>query len=504
MMKCFWPGKRIAIFLLLLVLAPPPRFGAFAAAYDPEKKIPVKSLREDLLLMHTALTEAHGAIDRYTPLPEWERQFAAALERIDRPMGEREFYLLLAPLVAAIRCGHTTIQPSTAWRDHMRKNMPLFPFKLKFINGVAHAQRNYSQFEKLDMGLEIMAINGMAMRDVVDRMLAMIPADADIRTAKLSKLESTLYFGSWYNLLFGKTSKYETVFRPQAEKKVADVKATGIRATKLNEVFTRRYPVAARSDTAAPIKLEFSTAGTPVIAVLTIYTFNAAAYKEAGFAFPAFLAKAFGEIRDKKVRHLLIDMRYNNGGDDAFGKILAAHLMDKPFQYYQALEAKTADFSFWNFTNRPDRVKDLAARIRRNDRGGYDVLDHPNLGWQKPRMPFFWGKVYVLLNGGTFSTAGECASVLHFHKRARFIGSECGSGYFGNTSGQGLVLTLPHTGIRVGIPLCKVTMAVSGHDPNRGILPDHPFQPSRADMLLETDVELAFAFSVILQEARGE
>jgi C-terminal processing protease CtpA/Prc len=331
----------------------------------------------------------------------------------------------------------------------------------------------------------------------------MIPADADIQTAKLSKLESTLYFGSWYNLLFGKTSKYKVVFRPQEETTTTTIHAAGIRGTELNAVFTRRYPAAARIDTPVPIKLEFSKAGTPVIAVLTIYTFNIAAYKEAGFTFTAFLANAFREIRDEKVRHLLIDLRYNNGGDDAFGKILAAHLMDKPFQYYQALEVKTPSFSFWNFTNRPDSVKNLAARIRRNDRGNFDVLDHPNLGWQKLRMPFFSGKIYVLLNGGTFSAAGECASVLHFHKRARFIGSECGSGYFGNTSGLGLALTLPHTRIRVGIPLCKVTMAVSGHDPNHGILPDFPFLPSKANILQETDFELAFALNVILQEARG-
>lgn len=504
MMKCFWPGKKTAIVLLLLVFAPLARFGAFAPAYDPEKKIPERYLREDLLLMHSALREAHGAIDRYTPLPEWERQFAATLERIDRPMDEREFYLLLAPLVAAIRCGHTTIHPSYAWQEHMRKNMPLFPFKLNFIDGVAYARRNYSQVENLGMGLEIMAINGMPMREIVARMLTMIPADADIRTAKLSKLESTLYFGSWYNLLFGKTSRYKTVFRSQDETTATTIKAVGIRATELNAVFTRRYPAAARIDTPLPIKLEFSAAGTPVVAVLTIYTFNVAAYKEAGFTFTEFLANAFREIRDEKVRHLLIDLRYNNGGDDAFGKILASHLMDKPFQYYQALEVKTPSFSFWNFTNRPDTVKNLADRIRRNDRGSYDVLDHPNLGWQKLSMPFFSGQVYVLLNGSTFSAAGECASVLHFHQRARFIGSECGSGYFGNTSGLGLTLTLPHTGIRVGIPLCKVTMAVSGHDPNRGILPDFPFQPSKANILQETDLELAFALNVILQEARGK
>ena len=496
--------KNLSIVLSLLAAVLAAHVGLPGRSYDPGKKIPAKFLRKDLQLMHSALREAHGAIDRYTPLPEWERLFAAALERIDRRMDEREFYLLLAPLVAAIHCGHTTSHPSHAWREYMKEHMPLFPFKIKFLDGIAHAQRNYSQFDKLAMGGEIMSVNGVPMTEIVARMLKLIPADADIRNSKLSKLESTNYFGTWHNLLFGKNMKYETVIRSADGTAGPSINAEGIKANDLQAIFSRRYPAAAQLFDPMPIKLEYTAGGDPVIAVLTIYTFNVAAYKDAGFTFPSFLARAFREIRDRNVRHLLVDLRYNNGGDDAFGKILAAYLMDKPFRYYQSLEVRKLDMSFWNFTNRPGSVKKLAGMVRKNSRGTYDVIEHPNLGWQQPLTPTFPGKVYVLLSGTSFSASGECASVLHFHKRARFIGSECGAGYYGNTSGLGLVLTLPRTGIRVGIPLCKVTMAVSGHDPDRGILPDYPFQPSQADVLLEKDVELAFAIGVVMREARGD
>jgi hypothetical protein len=503
-MKKILARKLPALFLLLPALALPARFGAPGRSYDPEKKIAVKYLREDVQLLRSALIEAHGAIDRYTPLPELERKFAAALERIGRSMSEREFYLLLAPLVTAIRCGHTTIHPSYAWREAMRKKMPLFPFKLKFIDGVACAQRNYSRFENLELGGEITSINGVPMKEIVARMLALIPADADIQNSKLSKLESTNYFGTWYNLIFGKTAEYVTVIRSLDGTAARSVRSAGIRAGDLQAMFSRRYPAAASFSAAAPIKLEYKTRGALVIAVLTIYTFNVGAYNEAGLDYPVFLADAFKEIRKRSIGRLLIDLRGNYGGDNVFGKILAAYLMDAPFQYYRSLEVKRLNLSFWKFTNRPDSVRKLAGLVKLNSRGTYDVIDHPNLGWLQPSSPSFKGKVFILLNGGSFSTSGECASVLHYHQRARFIGSECGAGYFGNTSGLGLMLTLPHSGIRVGIPLCKVTMAVSGQDPYRGIRPDYPFQPSPADVLLETDSELAFAIKVILQEAQSE
>jgi len=487
-----------------MLLAGTPSLKAVSRSYDPAKKFSVKQLRQDLQLLGTALREAHGAIDRYLPPAEWERRFAAALAEIDRPMTEREFYVRLAPLVVAIGCGHTTVHPSYAWQEEMRRSMPLFPFKLAFLDGAARVQRNYSQFEGLAPGAEVVAINGMPLNEIIARMLAIVPADANIRSVKMAKLESTYYFGICYNLLFGRTDIYETVLRPPGGRETTTVRAAGIRAADLDAVFQKRYPAAASGTDTAPIKLEYSAGGLPALAVLTIRTFNVAEYRQAGISFPKFLSRAFQELRDKNARALLVDLRYNNGGDDAYGKILASYLLEKPFQFYQSVEVRPPRYSFWKHTNRPASVIELREHLGRNDRGGYDVLDHPNLGWQQPQPPCFTGKVYVLLNGFTFSAAAECASILHFHRRARFIGSECGGGYAGNTSGLGLVLTLPHTQFRLGIPLCKITLAVSARAGEVGLVPDIPFPRSMVDVLSEADTELAFALDVMGRELRKE
>lgn len=47
----------------------------------------------------------------------------------------------------------------------------------------------------------------------------------------------------------------------------------------------------------------------------------------------------------------------------------------------------------------------------------------------------------------------EFYSVAHYHRHCSFIGEEVGDGYYGSTSGYDLRLTLPHTKIRVTIPL---------------------------------------------------
>jgi C-terminal processing protease CtpA/Prc len=210
------------------------------------------------------------------------------------------------------------------------------------------------------------------------------------------------------------------------------------------------------------------------------------------------LKKAFQELEEKNTRHLIIDLRDNGGGDDAYGKILFQHLIDKPFQYYAHLRMNRSEFSFLEHTNvPPDQGKQLATRLKKNDEGTYDLLFHPNLGEQKPIPPMFKGKVYVLINGNSFSGTGECTSLMHFHQVATFIGEECGAGYYGNTSGFMPLLTLPNTQIRVRIPMLRYTMAVSGYPEDRGIIPDYPISPTIEDLMNEKDTVMEFTLDLI-------
>jgi C-terminal processing protease CtpA/Prc len=125
---------------------------------------------------------------------------------------------------------------------------------------------------------------------------------------------------------------------------------------------------------------------------------------------------------------------------------------------------------------------------------------HPNFGEQKPIPPIFKGKVYVLINGNSFSGTGECTSLMHYHKKATFIGEECGAGYYGNTSGFMPLLTLPNTKIRVRIPMIRYTMAVSGYPKNRGIIPEYPVSLTIEDLLNERDTVMEFTINLIKNE----
>jgi C-terminal processing protease CtpA/Prc len=234
------------------------------------------------------------------------------------------------------------------------------------------------------------------------------------------------------------------------------------------------------------------------VAILTIRTFSSGAYRTAQISFPLFLKKAFRELSEKSIPYLVIDLRDNGGGEDLWGRLLFSYLMDKPFMYYNFLEVNRTTFSFLEHTDAPDIEKMLQKRTKKNERGTYDILFHANLGERKPLKPTFQGKVYVLINGRSFSGSGETTSLMHYHKKAVFVGEECGAGYYGNTSGIMPTLTLPHTKLRVRIPMVRYHMAVSGYDyPDRGIIPDYPFTRTIKDHLTGKDTEMEYVLSLI-------
>src|SRR5262249_51990443 len=154
-----------------------------------------------------------------------------------------------------------------------------------------------------------------------------------------------------------------------------------------------------------------------------------------------FIKDAFGEIAKKKSRSLILDLRDNGGGADDLGKLVLSFLIDEPFQYYDDLVLNGLEFGFQKYDARKRAVPAEMTGRQLNDK--YALVKHPKWGIQRPSKPTFTGKVYILINGGSFSTTSEFLSHAHARKRGSFIGEESAGGYYGNTSGPGSLLTLP-------------------------------------------------------------
>jgi hypothetical protein len=481
-------GYRGAVLIAIAVSMHP------LCAVTQQKQFPPEQLREDLAILHSSLEEGHAGFYRYTSKEEMDLVFERAHQTINGPMTELDFYRLLLPVVAAVNDGHTGLIGSRELEGYMRRQPILLPFKLAFVSGTAYLHRNYSDRTDLMMGGELLSLNGASMDEIVTTMLAALPSDGHVQTSKYRRLESTNSFGDIYSRLFGVTTAFELDYRSPDDGSIQSIVVDGVTAEELIRRFEDRYPDAASVErNRPPVELTY----IDDIPVLTVRTFGGRTISSAGIDYPAFLRSTFEELAERRAGSLIIDVRNNGGGSDEYGKLLAAYLIDETFDYYRYLEANSDSFAFLEYTGMSN--SDLPQeRLQANARGRYDLLGHPNLGPQQPLEPHFAGDIYILINGGSFSATGEFTSVVNHHGRATFIGEECGAGYYGNTSGMMVMLALPHSGLRVRVPLVRYTMAVSGYEPlDRGLIPEHRVEPTISDVLAGRDAVMEYALALI-------
>jgi hypothetical protein len=457
--------------------------------FDPGKTYPAEALKEDLKILWDMLEEGHGGFDRYTPASVLKKSFDEAMNGLTGPLTEFDFYLRLLPLVAEVKDGHARAQVSPPAGAFLDDQPIVIPVGLRFLGGKAYVFRNLSEDRGIQEGAELLTVNAMPVGEILSKLLPLIPNDAGIQTRKLRQLEFPATFGRLFALRFGRPESYKLRLRLHQSKEVREITVPGIKGKDVVRILSERYPDAAKR---LPL-YELTFRGTT--AVLTIRTFGDDPEK-GSLPYPEFLNSAFRTLEEKKTGNLIIDLRGNGGGRDLYSKLLFAHVMDRPFLYLWALETKKDHYDLFRFTNetREDQ-EELARQLKKNARGWFDVLDHPNLGLQQSHDPRFTGRIAILIDGLSFSATGETTSLFHFHKKAVFFGEECGSGY-GSTSGFIVMATLPNTRIQIRIPLILCTLAVDGYPKDRGIVPDVPVSPTIDDLLEGRDpvIERALRF----------
>ena len=225
-----------------------------------------------------------------------------------------------------------------------------------------------------------------------------------------------------------------------------------------------------------------------------------------GANYPRWMEDTFRALHEKQAKVLILDLRGNGGGNDMYGAMLVSYLTDKSFRYFDHINVKTVDPSFKEHSTWSAAAgQRLRAGVEPNPASGFLVTPklHPGVAEQRPGKYPFTGKVFVLIDGGTFSTAADFCAVVHHLKRATFVGEETGGGYYGNNSGFGITLKLPKSGVRVGIPLYEYWNAVPGYDgKRRGTRPDFPVATTAADLIRGADRPLEVATKLAAEALR--
>lgn len=450
----------------------------------------------DFDFMRKALEEAHTGLYRFSAKTDLDRAFDRQRTKLSRPMARMEFFEVMAETLALIRCGHTSINPD----DEMGKafgNARLFPLQVMVEDGRLLVQSNDTPDNQTILpGMEVIEINGHQVTHLLHRFVRIDSADGDIETIKWVHIQRG--FSMYYWFLADQTGEF-VVKASDGTGRTVVAKLTGVSRNELgksqNPVNATMRAGLAKLDWAGE-NLSMRFLKDPDVAQIRIRMFD-------GENYPRWIEDTFKTLREKGTKALIIDLRGNGGGADMYGAMLVASLTDQPFRYFDRITANTIDPSFkahaewW-----PERTSELRKEVTPNPAGGYFVK-HKGLAKQAPGKYPFLGKVFVLIDGGTFSTAADFCAVTHHLKRATFIGEETGGGYYGSNSGLITRLTLPNSRFKVRLPMYEYWNAVSGYEGGRrGTIPDHVVKTKTASLLLGVDEQLDLALKLANNERK--
>lgn len=347
------------------------------------------------------------------------------------------------------------------WEDDVHRpidksEQAYLPLILKVMDGRAYVRVDRTPTKNFEKGTEVVAINGRSMGQIMKELYAVTPSDGNITGYKDHILSSG--FGWRYALYVEDAKSFNINYRMPGshEIKVKQIQAytyeQQIEHARAKGLIPEASTVES-SDDIYVLKIDSE------FAYLRLKTFNRAMMEKYDLEAKSFYKDLFANLKEEKVRHLIIDLRSNGGGLNDWA--------DEIVPYIQKDEKRT------------DLLKTTISW--KGKRKKYSL--------KKPSDDAFQGKLYVLIDEATYSAGSTLARYLKEYGDAEVIGRESGTRYEGFAAGSKETVVLPHSKFEIGIPRYLILYPASRFDiqANRGVLPDVDIPHSIQDWIEGAD-----------------
>ena len=404
----------------------------------------------DLAYLKQSLEDTHINLYAYTSKEAFEKKYLEVKSQISA-----ETYSLLEVInhyqkvVAMVNNAHTRIPfPVQAYLKYANSGGGIFPLEVSIENGIAFIRKNWSTNDDILIGDELLAINNRPIQEVFENIYPQISAERlYFKNAQLVAFTLPRYY--W--LVFGEKDEFQVQIKHKDSMYTHTLKAV-----KAMDGYEMK-----RDDILKPDS-QFKHLSDDT-AYLRPGKFGGEIEN-----YRRFIDSAFGELTTKKVKNLIIDLRNNPGGDDAFGDYLVSYIADRPFKWSSNFKLKSSALLKENVR----QTKDTTERYWRS------VLTHKtgeiyryDFGSYQPQPSYkrYKGSVYVLVNRQSYSQATVTAAQIQDYGFGKLVGEETAE--FPNLYASIFSYQLPKTGITVDVSKGKIER-VSGVDTQKGVVPD--------------------------------
>lgn len=459
---------------------------AFAAAPGARSATagwPQGDLAKDIAILRQAYETIHPGLYRYNTKADMDARFDALAKAFPKSRTIQEAFLTLTRFTSTIKCGHTYSsffnQPKST-EEALFGGRDKLPLHFKWRAGRMIVVKDLTPGAKIARGTEVLTINGVAAKTVLDTLTPLVRADGsnDAKRRYLLEakgLESIETFDVYYPLVFPlKSPEFVLTLRaPDGKETSAVLPAINLAA--------RRAARISKQPAAKDGPKDWSLTYREDVAVLKMddwVTYNTK------WDWRGFLDNCFLELAAKRPKGLIVDLRGNEGGEDC-GNEIVARLIEKdlsPENAERRVRFRKAPENLWPYLNTWDNSFRTLGEGAEDAGGGFYRLKAGAADGRsiKPKGPRFLGKVAVLIDAGNSSATFQFASLIKRQKLGVLIGETTGGNQRGINGGAYFFLQLPASQLEAELPL--VGYFPKDERPDAGIDPDIAVAESAEDI----------------------
>lgn len=495
----------------------------------------VNNLQEDVDAIYTQLQKHHPRLYQYTSKKVLDFQIDSLKTSITSPMTSQRFYEKLTPVIKQVRQGHvSSVPPHKRFTKKERKALGKTKFEFNDLDFEYLDNKLWVENSKTDsllVGSEVVKMEQEEIDFLIKKYQSQIASDG-YNTTLYNRFVGLRFTGLYYrdkgflDSLSVTFKKQDSIFtkvfrRVDKDKKNNDQDSIkkpsdSLKVVKLTKEQKKARKLAAKEKRIRDKEFGFEPSrkrytrnlnfmdADSTTAVMKIRGFSNGNYKN-------FYRNSFALLQNAKTKYLVLDLRDNGGGRISEIAYLYSYLTSETYQFINPSEvtSRTPIMTFAMSNTTPLIMKITAALlspfiVTHNLLKTKKVNDtlYYNFKYAKPQEPqsnYFNGKIYVVINGNSFSASSILSTQLKANNLATFVGEETGGAYNGTVAGLYKVYELPNSLIRVRMGLMQVDAPFKITPDGYGIKPDVYIVPTQDDRLNQIDPELEWIFNDIKQ-----
>lgn len=433
-----------------------------------KKTFSVAQLKEDFEVLKKTLVAIHPGVYRYNTPESLDREFAKTEAKLNGPLSENEAFLIFSQLTETIKCGHTYLNPynqNSVVRERIFNGKSYLPFYFRIIDGKIIVTENASP-NSLSMGSEITKINGISVKDIISKLLTVTKGDGNstvehrINSLELTRFEAERYalFDMYFPLFFPlKSEKFSIEAFDFASKKKITFEVPALTKDERKEEMMKNYGKSPSYDDGWKIEIQDNSTGYLKMS-------NSITWRLKKIKFKEFLAAAFSELRAKKIKNLIIDVRENGGGDMDPGFEISRYLAKEKLPPYAESRRLVR-----NVSANPDLSKYLSTydvtimngvkngvptdQYRKFDANYFEITGREDYPTVEPYANRFPGRTFIIADSSNASATFQFLDYIQQNQLATIVGQTTGGNKQGINGGNYLFLSLPNSKAEFDIPL---------------------------------------------------